>query len=83
VNLDEVAELSGLELPEGPYATIAGYVMAEIGRLPQIGDVVEHDGFRLEVTEIDGRRAARLRITPPPKIPRDEDARIGTHGAES
>jgi putative hemolysin len=83
VNLDEVAELTGLELPEGPYATIAGYVMAEIGRLPQIGDVVEHDGFRLEVTEIDGRRAARLRITPPPQIPRDEDARIGTHGAES
>jgi putative hemolysin len=66
VNLDEVAELSGLELPEGPYATLAGYVMAELGRLPITGDVVEHDGFRLDVTEIDGRRAARIRVTPPP-----------------
>ena len=35
LNLDEVAELTGLELPEGPYATVAGYVMAALGRLPR------------------------------------------------
>ena len=65
VNLDEVAELTGLELPDGPYATVAGWVMAEVGRLPRLGDSVEHDGFRIEVIEVDGRRAARVRITPP------------------
>ncbi len=69
VNLDEVAELSGLELPEGPYSTLAGYVMAELGRLPVVGDVVERDGFRLDVTEVDGRRAARIRVRPPLDIP--------------
>ncbi|HJQ43360.1 MAG TPA: hemolysin family protein [Jatrophihabitantaceae bacterium] len=94
VNLDEVAELCGLELPEGPYATLAGFVMAEVGHLPQRGDAVEHDGFRLEVVGVDGRRVARIRITPPPEVPpassapppdatADEDARIGTRGAES
>jgi Hemolysins and related proteins containing CBS domains len=64
LNLDEIAEITGLELPEGPYATVAGYVMAELGRLPQTGDVVEHDGVRLTVVRTEGRRAARLRLSP-------------------
>jgi putative hemolysin len=89
-NLDEVAGVSGLDLPEGPYATIAGYVMSMTGRLPRVGEVVEHDGYLLEVTEVDGRRAARVRITPPPQTApqapetvEQQDVRIGTHGAES
>jgi putative hemolysin len=64
-NLDEVAEVSGLELPEGPYATLGGYLMAELGRLPQLHDRVTHDGFLLDVIEVEGRRAARVRVTPP------------------
>ncbi len=68
-NLDEIAELAGLSLPEGPYATVAGYVMAELGRLPQLGDEVEHEGHRLRVTQVEGRRAARIRVTPPERAP--------------
>lgn len=64
-NLDEVADLSGLELPEGPYATLGGYVMASLGRLPRLHDRVSHGGYLLEVTEVEGRRAARIRVTPP------------------
>jgi putative hemolysin len=74
LNLDEIDEIAGLELPEGPYATVAGYVMAVLGHLPVVGDEVEHEGFRLRVTEVDGRRAARVRITPPePDTPADDD----------
>jgi putative hemolysin len=88
LNLDEIAEISGLELPEGPYATVGGYLMAVQGRLPQTGDEVEHDGFRLVITEVDGRRTARVRITPPPEPDRADgeptpSARIGTHGSQS
>jgi magnesium and cobalt exporter, CNNM family len=72
LNLDEIAEMSGLELPEGPYATVAGYVMAELGRLPRTGDVVEYDRMRLTVVRVDGRRAARLRLTMKP-APQPED----------
>ena len=61
----KVAEISGLELPEGPYATLGGYVMAELGRLPQLNDRLMHAGFQLDVIEVDGRRAARVRVTPP------------------
>jgi putative hemolysin len=66
LNLDEIAEISGVELPEGPYATVAGYVMAELGRLPTDGDVVERDGVRLTVVRTEGRRAARVRVSPRP-----------------
>ncbi len=65
INLDEVAELTGLELPDGPYATLAGFVIAQLGRLPAVGDAVERDGFGIQVTEVEGLRAARIRITPP------------------
>lgn len=66
LNLDEIAEIAGLELPEGPYATLGGYLMARLGRLPRTGDEVTHDGYRLRILEVDGRRAARVRLTPPP-----------------
>jgi putative hemolysin len=74
LNLDEIAELSGVELPEGPYATVAGYVMAELGRLPKTGDTVEHDGVRLTVVRTEGRRAARVRLTPRPAEDAEEPA---------
>jgi putative hemolysin len=80
-NLDEVAEVSGLELPEGPYATLGGYVMAELGRLPRLHDRVSYDGFLLDVVEVDGRRAARVRVTPPAPAPDEPgDARIEDRG---
>ena len=66
LNLDEIAEIAGVELPEGPYATVAGFVMAELGRLPRTGDVVEHNGVRITVVRTDGRRVARVRLTPRP-----------------
>ena len=66
LNLDDFTEATGLELPEGPYETVAGYVLAELGRLPEVGDAIEVEGRRLTVLELDGRRIARLRVDPPP-----------------
>jgi putative hemolysin len=64
-NLDEVQERTGLELPDGPYETLAGYVMASLGTLPTVGAEVEVAGWKLAVTELDGRRASRVRVIPP------------------
>ena len=63
LNLDDFSDAVGRELPEGPYETVAGSVMATLGRLPRQGDAVEIDGLRLKVTKMDGRRVARVRIT--------------------
>ena len=67
LNLDEFAEQTGIELPEGPYETVAGYVLAALGELPSAGDSVRVPGYTIAVTEMDGRRIARLRVTPAPR----------------
>ncbi len=64
LNLDEIADITNVKLPEGPYSTVAGFVMAALGRLPRTGDVVDHDGVRLAVVRTEGRRVARVRLTP-------------------
>jgi putative hemolysin len=64
LNLDEFAEQTGLELPEGPYETVAGYLLAALGHLPVDGESAEVAGRTLTVTELDGRRIARLRVSP-------------------
>jgi putative hemolysin len=63
LNLDDFEDVTGIELPEGPYETLAGFVVTALGRLPEPGDVVEALGHRFTVTELDGRRAARVRVS--------------------
>jgi putative hemolysin len=71
LNIDDFADETGVELPEGPYETVAGYLMAVLGHLPQVGEMTMVGGHRLSVTEVDGRRVARVRVTPPP-VPEPE-----------
>lgn len=64
---DELAERAGLSVPDdGPYETVAGYVMSELGRLPVVGDIVRIATGELRVERLDGRRIDRLRYTPDP-----------------
>jgi putative hemolysin len=63
LNLEDFEEETGFELPEGPYETVAGFVVAELGALPEVGTAVEVAGHVLTVTELDGRRASRIRVS--------------------
>ena len=62
LNLEDFADETGVELPEGPYETVAGFVVSELGELPTVGASVEVAGHRLTVTELDGRRVARISV---------------------
>ncbi|MGO4104799.1 hemolysin family protein [Leifsonia sp. YAF41] len=74
---DEVLERAGLSVPDdGPYETVAGFVMSELGRLPVVGDVVTIDAGTLRVERLDGRRIDRLRFTPAPEPEPDENNAI-------
>jgi len=64
LNLDDFAKETGVTLPEGPYETVAGYVIAALGKLPGPGASVEVSGYKLTVAEMDGRRIARIRVSP-------------------
>ena len=71
LNLDEFAEETGVQLPEGPYETVAGFVVSRLGRIPSLGQTVDVDGHRLEVLALDGRRVAIVRVSvlPEPEEP--------------
>ena len=77
LNLDDFREVTGVQLPEGPYETVAGYVLAELGRLPVEGDTVEVEGRTLTVLELDGRRIARISVSSAPQ-PEVDPAQVPT-----
>lgn len=62
---DEVRDRLGAQVPDGPaYETTGGYVMAELGRIPVVGDTVSIPGWEVTVLAMDGMRADRLRFRP-------------------
>ena len=64
---DELEERAGISVPENEnYETVAGYVMSELGRIPEQGDTVTVPGGEFKVVRMDGRRIDRLRFTPAP-----------------
>jgi len=65
VSPDELADLSGLVLPDGPYETVAGFVLARLGRIPVAGAEVRYDSWTLRVAEMDDRRIASLQVMAP------------------
>jgi putative hemolysin len=64
LNLEDFHDETGVELPDGPYETVAGFVVSALGELPHVGAIVEVAGYRLTVTELDGRRVARISVVP-------------------
>jgi putative hemolysin len=68
LNLDDFEDETGLELPQGPYETVSGFMMSRLGRIPQVGDWVDHDDRRITVREVEGRRVGRVLVTVVPPV---------------
>ncbi|BCL32278.1 hemolysin family protein [Streptomyces aurantiacus] len=64
VRVDRLARV-GLRVPDGPYETLAGLLATELGRIPVESDTVEVAGWRLDVVDASGRRAARVLMHAP------------------
>lgn len=63
-NLEEVTELTGTELPEGSYDTVAGFIIKELGLLPEEGKTYEvnYKNLKLTVLSVDERRIDKVRV---------------------
>lgn len=62
---DELADRAGVTVPDdGPWETVGGYLMAALGRLPEVGDTVETVAGTFRIERLDGRRIDRVRFTP-------------------
>ena len=65
---DEVEELTGFRLPEGPYETLAGFLLARLGHIPVAGEVVVENGWEFTVIEVQRRRVEQVRVVAPPGV---------------
>ena len=57
----EVEELIGFEWPEGRYETLGGFLVAELGRFPHVGEVIRVGDTAFEVLSMDGHRVDQVR----------------------
>ena len=71
IPIDEFRDLLGIdELPgegEGAFRTLAGFVLARLGRVPHPADAFFWEGMRFEVLDMDGRRIDKVLVVPPAK----------------
>jgi CBS domain containing-hemolysin-like protein len=62
LRIDEIADRINVELPEGDYETIAGFLMSELGRIPKRMDRVTHDGWTITVRSMYRRRVVQVTV---------------------
>jgi CBS domain containing-hemolysin-like protein len=62
---DELAELTGFRLPEGPYETLAGFLMARLGHIPVAGETIRDAGWEFTVVEVERHRIEQVRVVGP------------------
>ena len=73
-SVDDADELLGADLPRGTWDTVGGLMLDLVGRVPDPGDSVEVDGFRLTAVDVRGRRIGRVRIEPTGAATTDAEA---------
>ena len=70
--IDDFNERFAQALPVEDYHTVAGFVFGALGRAPEEGDEVEHDGLRFHVRSVEGTRIERLEVEFRPAEPEPE-----------
>jgi CBS domain containing-hemolysin-like protein len=61
--IDDFNERFHTDLPAEDYHTVAGFVFGLLGRQPEVGDDVSHDGMRFDVLEVEGSRIGKIAVT--------------------
>lgn len=63
LHVKEANELLGLGIPQGGYETVAGFLLANLGRIPKEGDQYLHNGYHLEVIAMKGLKVQHVKIS--------------------
>jgi putative hemolysin len=63
ISIRDLAEQHGLQFPESPeYESLAGFILAQLQRIPRGGEIVTHQDWRLTIVDMAGRRVARVKV---------------------
>ena len=61
--ISEFNDEIGIEIPEGDYQTVAGFILSELGYIPEIGEVVEHGRLRFVIQKMSGVKIELVQLT--------------------
>jgi len=61
-----------INIPEGEYDTLSGFVFSLLGKLPIVGDEVKYDDIAISVERIHKRRILKVKIVKTPKIEKED-----------
>ncbi len=53
---EELFEELEMDIEEVPYATLGGWIMDELNKVPEVGDTFESNGYKFTVETVDGMR---------------------------
>lgn len=67
VGIGELAERLGIEIEEGAFETVGGFVLSRVGRVPNVGERFEFEGLEVEILEAEGRRIHKVRVRRQPQ----------------
>lgn len=60
--LDELSELIGVQIEDEEHETLAGFLMEQTDKIPEVGDQISHRGVVFTVEAVDGKRAATVHV---------------------
>jgi CBS domain containing-hemolysin-like protein len=63
VNIDEVSQRLNVEIAREGFETVGGFLLANLGRVPVVGEEVDIDGLHVEVLDVERRRINKVRVT--------------------
>ncbi|MUH59288.1 hemolysin family protein [Bifidobacterium canis] len=82
MTIEDFADLTGIELEDGPYETVAGYFLAHSGKMGEVGDrLVIDNAYTMTITKVDGRRIETIEVRK--QSPEDAAAAEDSDSADS
>jgi CBS domain containing-hemolysin-like protein len=63
VGIEEMTDRLGVQIEDGDFETVGGYVLTRVGRVPDVGERFAFDGLGVEILEAEGRRIHKVRVT--------------------
>ncbi len=63
MRIEEANEELGLNLPEGDYETVAGFILSFLGKFPRQGQVLRYNGLKIVVTRMKGKKIEEVLVT--------------------
>ena len=75
----ELEEMTGFEIPDGDYETLAGFLLSRFSRIPNVGDQTTYDGWEFKVVAVDKNRIDKVLIVAPSE---EKDRAAGSEAEE-